>query len=128
MKKLLFFVCLFFFVASYSQNYKITYLKSSNGTLLENQDAVLVFSNANQTLLTTESIFSQKAALPYEQTSIDRSNSTFSQFAVLNAKQTIATKDSTSLAKQTFELLNGTKKILGYDCKKAKTVVNSNTI
>jgi len=32
------------------------------------------------------------------------------------------------LAKQTFEYLPDTKKILGYECKKAKTIVNSNTI
>ncbi|WP_333600949.1 PNGase F N-terminal domain-containing protein [Flavobacterium sp.] len=128
MKKLLIPVLLLIFGSVFSQNYKITYLKSSNGTLLENQDAVLIFTNNNQTLLTTESILNQKAAFPFEQTSVNRSDNSFSQFAVLNATATIATKDSTSLGKQTFELLNDTKKILGYECKKAKTVVNSNTI
>ena len=112
----------------FSQNYKITYLKSSNGTLLESQDPIVVFTNANQTLLSTESIFNGKASFPFEQTSIDRIGNTFSQFAALNRNETITTKDSLSLAKQTFELLTETKKILGYDCKKAKTIVNSNTI
>ena len=112
----------------FSQNYKITYLKSSNGTLLENQDPIVVFTNINRTLLTTESIYNLKSLFPFEQTSIDRINNSFSQFAALNGKETIATIDSLSLTKQTFELLSETKKILGYDCKKAKTIVNSNTI
>ena len=112
----------------FSQNYKITYLKSSNGTLLENQDPIVVFTNINRTLLTTESIFNLKSLFPFEQTNIDRINNSFSQFAALNGKETIATIDSLSLTKQTFELLSETKKILGYDCKKAKTIVNSNTI
>jgi GLPGLI family protein len=128
MKNLHLFICLLFFGIAYSQNYKITYLESSNGSLLDNQDAVLVFTNSTQTLLTTESVFNQKATFPFEQTIIERNNNSFSQFAVLNAKETIANKDSISLAKQTFEFHSETKKILGYDCKKAKTVVNSNTI
>jgi GLPGLI family protein len=128
MKKLLISFFLLVFGISSSQTYKITYLKSSNGTLLENQDAVLVFTNAEQTLLTTENIFNQKATFPFEQTVIHRSVNSFSQFAVLNTKETVATKDSVSLAKQTFDYLNETKKILGYNCKKAKTIVNSNTI
>lgn len=128
MKKLLFFLLLSISGNSFAQNYKITYLKSSNGSLLENQDAVWVFTNINQTLLSSENIFKQKASYPFEQTTIDRNNNAFYQTATLNPSEIIAMKDSVSLAKQTFEYLNDTKKILGYDCKKAKTIVNSNTI
>jgi len=112
----------------FGQTYKITYLKSSNGTLLENQDPILVFATATQTLVSTASIVNNKATIPFEQTVIDRASNAFSQVAVLKNKVTIAMKDSTSLAKQTFEYLPDTKKILGYECKKAKTIVNSNTI
>nr|WP_294775109.1 PNGase F N-terminal domain-containing protein [uncultured Flavobacterium sp.] len=128
MKNLLFVLLLFISGNSFAQNYKITYLKSSNGSLLENQDAVWVFTNANQTLLSTENIANQKATYPFEQTNIDRNSNAFYQTATLNQTEVIAMKDSVSLAKQTFEHLNDTKKILGYDCKKAKTIVNSNTI
>ena len=128
MKNLRIALLLLVFGNCFSQNYKITYLKSSNGTLLENQDPIVVFTNINRTLLTTESIFNLKSLFPFEQTNIDRINNSFSQFAALNGKETIATIDSLSLTKQTFELLSETKKILGYDCKKAKTIVNSNTI
>jgi GLPGLI family protein len=40
----------------------------------------------------------------------------------------VTTVDSVSLAKQNFEFLEETKTILGYKCKKAKTIINSNTI
>jgi len=128
MKKLLLLFLLSILGNAFAQNYKITYLKSSNGSLLENQDAVWVFTNANKTLLSTENISNQKAAFPFEQTNIERSINSFYQTATLNHSEIIAMKDSVSLAKQTFEYLNDSKKILGYNCKKAKTIVNSNTL
>ncbi|MFN3753503.1 PNGase F N-terminal domain-containing protein [Flavobacterium sp.] len=128
MKKLLFIFMLFISGNTFSQNFKITYLKSSNGKLLENQEAVLVFANTNQTLLSTETIRNQKARFPFEETTVDRKTNSFYQTATLNISEVIATKDSVSLSKQTFDYLNDTKKILGYHCKKAKAIVNSNTI
>ncbi|WP_396194540.1 PNGase F N-terminal domain-containing protein [Flavobacterium sp.] len=113
---------------SVSQNYKITYLKSSNGNLIENQDPIWVIASESQTIVTSQNIFTKKTPFPYEQTIIDRNTNSFSQMAFLNNDNIISTKDSTALAKQTFEYLNDTKKILGYNCKKAKTIVNSNTI
>lgn len=128
MKKLLFYGLLMVFGTAFSQNYKITYLKRSNGTLIDGQDPILVFTNPNETQLLSESIFQGKADFPYEQTVVDRKLNSFSQVAVLNAAEIISSKDSLSLVKQTFDYLNETKKILGYNCKKAKTIVNSNTI
>ena len=128
MKKLLYAILLLTFWNSFSQNFKITYQKSSNGALLENQDLILVYTNSEQTLLSSESITNQKALVPYEQTRFDRKSNSYYQIAVLKENKIMATKDSTSLAKQTFEYLAQTKKILGYNCKKAKTIVNSNTI
>ena len=128
MKKLLLVVLLIVYGNSFSQNFKITYQKTSNGTLLENQDLVLVFTNFQNTLLTSEAVAIGKSPFPFEETLIDRTSNSFSQIANLNSKEIISTKDSLSLAKQTFELLSQTKKILGYTCKKAKTIVNSNTI
>lgn len=128
MKYLLFIFFALFSANSYSQNYKITYLKSSNGALLENQDPIFVFAYSGLTLLTSQNIFTGKAAFPHELTVVDRETNSFRQIAFLNKEDIISTNDSTSLAKQTFEYLNETKKILGYTCKKAKTIVNSNTI
>ena len=128
MKKLLLFVLLSVYGSSFSQDYKITYLKSSNGTLIEGQDPILVFTSYNQTFLTSEAILNGNAALPFEQTLLFRESNSYIQIANLNEKEIISTKDTTSIAKQTFEMLPETKPILGYTCKKAKTIVNSNTI
>ena len=40
---------------------KITYTRSSNGKLIENQDAILVFTNPKETLVTSEKMNSKKA-------------------------------------------------------------------
>lgn len=127
MKQLIYITVLLLSTFTFGQiNYKITYLKSSNGTLVENQDAVIVFSNENKSIITSESIIKNKAVVPFEQTII--TNSIYFQVANLNISKTNSTKDSTSIGKQNFELSNETKKILGYNCKKAKTIINSNTI
>ena len=128
MKKLLLFVLLTVYGNSFSQYYKINYLKSSNGALIENQDPVFVFTNLQHTLLTSEAIVNGKAPFPFEQTLIVRNSDSFIQIANLKKNEVINTKDSLSLAKQTFEMLPETKTILGHTCKKAKTIVNSNTI
>jgi len=128
MKKLLFIVLLLVYGSSFSQNYKITYLKSSNGSLIENQDPILAFTSSEVTQIGSQSIFNGKADFPNEIIFVDRKTNSFSQVADLDATKTINSKDSVSLGKQTFEYLNDTKKILGYNCKKAKTIVNSNNI
>lgn len=128
MKKLLFIVLLLVYGSSFSQNYKITYLKSSNGSLIENQDPILVFTSSEVTQIGSQSIFNGKADFPNEIIFVDRKTNSFSQVADLDATKTINSKDTVSLEKQTFEYLNDTKKILGYNCKKAKTIVNSNNM
>ncbi len=128
MKKLLIFILLAVYGTTVSQNYKVTYLKSSNGSLIENQDPIWVFTNLDQTVLTSAAISNGKAAFPHEQTLLSRDANSLNQIAHLNEDEIITTKDSISLPKQTFELLSETKTVLGYQCKKAKTIVNSNTI
>jgi len=128
MKKLHLFVLLLVCGNAFSQNYKITYLKSSNGSLIENQDPILAFTSSEVTQIGSQSIFNGKADFPNEIIFVDRKTNSFSQVADLDATKTINSKDSVSLGKQTFEYLNDTKNILGYNCKKAKTIVNSNNI
>ena len=128
---ILFFVFCSVFSALAQKNIKsikITYTRSSNGTLIENQDPILVFTNELKTQITSESIFNKKASYPFEYYNIYRENNRYDQFANLNENKIIYTTDSLSLAKQNFEITNETKTILGYACKKAKTVINSNTI
>ncbi|WNM19065.1 GLPGLI family protein [Flavobacterium capsici] len=127
MKKII--ILLFFIVVkSFSQNYKVIYSKSSNGKTIENQDNIWVLTNSNQTLISSEKMMNEKADFPFEQNIVERNSNDYFQIATLSKSKSIQTKDSLSLAKQNFEFLNETKKILGYNCKKAKTIINSNTI
>lgn len=107
-------------------NYKITYTKSSNGNVIENQDLVVVFSSETESILTSENIIKGKATFPYEQSWIKGME--YFQVANLKANQSIFTKDSTSIAKQSFEFSNEKRQIQGFVCKKARTIINSNTI
>ncbi|HLA55229.1 MAG TPA: PNGase F N-terminal domain-containing protein [Flavobacterium sp.] len=107
---------------------KVTYLKTSNGKLVENQDPVVIFANLITTVITTQHILDKKSEFPYEQSYIDRKTGYYYQLAQLNAEKTTMTIDSSSIGKQTFEILDDTKMILGYKCRKAKTVINSNNI
>lgn len=128
------YVLLLLFVFSFSMNgqtpnYKITYLKSSNGKLIENQEPVLVFTNELETVITNQKILDKKAELPFEVTVLDRKKSNqIMTLGNLTLDKKIVTIDSISLAKPHFEFLNEKRTILGYVCKKAKTIINSNTI
>ena len=128
MKKNLLTILILCYLHSFGQNYKIIYQKYSNGNLEKNQESIAVVTNVNQTKFYTEYNSDKGQIYPEEFTTIDRKSSHICQYAILNKLKTIFTKDSLSLTKQSFEFLSETKKILGYNCKKAKTIINSNTI
>jgi len=128
MKNLLFCLLLLTSANSFSQHYKIIYEKSSNGKPIEGQDPVWVFVHPKSTHITSESIVNNKAAYPIEEIVIFKDTNIIVQIAHLEVAKSISATDSVALTKQTFEYLNETKKILGYNCKKAKTIINSNTI
>lgn len=107
---------------------KITYLRTSNAKLVENQDPIIVYAHAGGSLIVSEKIIAGKAKIPYEKISVDIANGQITQTGQIGADELVQTIDSTSLGKQTWELTAETKKILGYNCKKAKTVINSNWI
>ena len=111
-----------------TKGFKITYTRSSNGKLIENQDAILVFTNPTETLVTSEKMNSGKADFPFEQTLINHTENKIVQVTQLKKEESVTTVDSLSLAKQNFEFLAETKTILGYKCQKAKIIVNSNTM
>lgn len=131
MKKIIVFLFLLFIQILWSQKQpnaiKVTFERVSNGSKI-NQESILVYSDANSTLLTNNSIIEKKAKFPVELTKINRTENTILQWAQLEQNKAIQTVDSLSLNKQSFEFLTDTKNILGYTCKKAKTIINSNTI
>lgn len=111
---------------SQTKNFKISYLKSSNDKVIENQDTTIVYVNEKQCLISSKKIINNKAEFPFEQTLV-QGNILF-QMASLNSNKIIFSIDSTSISKQKLELTNETKKILGFTCKKATTIINSNRI
>jgi len=111
-----------------AQTFRITYQKSSNGTIIPNQDPVIVLAAPQMTLISSAQMLQQKASYPREETFVDRKRNTLVQKAQLNAQRFIVSLDSISLEKQQFELTSETKTILGYECKKAVTSINSNTL
>lgn len=118
-----------FYINGQTSNYKITYLKSSNGKLIENQDPVLIFTNESETIITNQKILDKTALFPFEVTLLDRNKpNSIITLGNLSSDKKITTIDSTSLTKQSFEFSNEKRVILGYQCKKAKTIINSNTI
>ena len=106
---------------------RITYGKTSNGNPTDTQNPIIVFTTDKETVVTTKAIIDKNAALPYEHSYIDRATKFYYQTAQLSPSAFTMTIDSAAISKQTFECLPNTKTILGYQCKMAKTVINSNT-
>lgn len=121
-----FFICLS--ILSFSQTYEIQYESSYNGKVQPNQNPTIVWVNENENFILNTKIKEQKSDFPFEISKIEKPSNTIFSYAFLKPNEAISTSDKESIAKQEFELTTQTKKILGYNCKKAVTKINSNTI
>lgn len=117
-----------FSVLSFSQTYEIQYESSYNGKAQPNQNQTIVWVNENENFILNTKIKEQKSDYPFEISKIEKPSNTIVSYAFLKSNEAISTSDKESVAKQEFELTTQTKKILGYNCKKAVTKINSNTI
>ncbi|WP_431844527.1 PNGase F N-terminal domain-containing protein [Pedobacter immunditicola] len=130
MKYLLFTIltCLSFHLSA-QQSYKITYSKSYNDKVMPKQDPLLVFTNKDQTVITSEKITQNKAVNPFETFYIDRKQTDlYLRVTNFSPGREMATIDSAILGKNVLKLTDETRQILGYTCKKATTSINSNAI
>ncbi|MDH6252691.1 hypothetical protein M2347_002418 [Chryseobacterium sp. H1D6B] len=118
----------FLFCLTYSQTYEIQYISSYNGKVQAEQTPTLVWANEKENFILNNKIREQKSDYPFEITKVEKPSNTIISYAFLKPGELISTSDAESVGKQTFELINETKKILGYNCKKAVTKINSNTI
>lgn len=119
------------FYESSSQNndvWQITYLRKNNGKVPPNQDPIIVLASASGTSVLSEKIIKGETKTPFEISFVDRTDNSLYQIAFFANGKTLMTQDSKALAEQKIELLPETQLILGYTCKKATTVVNSNRI
>ncbi len=113
-----------FFSNTFAQSgIKITYARIFNDQPAGN--ATVVFAHAGGTLITSENILDGTAPRPAEQTLFAPDSKKITYLSALSDGQTISAEDTLSAR---YELLPDTREILGYLCRKAKTVVNSNTI
>ena len=114
--------------AAPTEGWKLRYQRSYNGKPVEGQDPIWVFAAKGEALISSEAILAGKAGFPFEQQFIKPAAQELLQLARLSPGEGIATLDRDSLPKQSYEFSEETRTILGYRCRKAKTVVNSNTI
>lgn len=114
---------------NFAQSYLITYERSYNGKTTADEDPLLVYSNADQTVVTTRAATQSSAPYPYETYYVDRKNKDhYFKLTTFSASKELATLDTLLLKRNSLTLTTETKTILGYVCKKAQTSVNSNTI
>ncbi|WP_025145938.1 PNGase F N-terminal domain-containing protein [Pedobacter jeongneungensis] len=108
--------------------YKITYSRSADGKPKEDRNPAITITSTKQNLISNTNILDRKAKYPFEQSIVTKPEQILFQVADLGINNQIATADSAAIGKQVFEFGTETKVILGYTCKRATTVVNSNRI
>ncbi|MBW3522654.1 GLPGLI family protein [Chryseobacterium sp. NKUCC03_KSP] len=119
---------IFLSVLSFSQTYEIQYESSYNGKVQPNQNPTIVWVNEQENFILNTKIKELKSDYPFEISKIEKPSNTIVSYAFLKPNEAISTSDKESISKQEFEFTPQTKKILGYNCKKAVTKINSNTI
>ncbi|MBQ0152097.1 MAG: GLPGLI family protein [Chryseobacterium sp.] len=127
-KKSTFILLVFLHTLLFSQTYEIEYGNSSNGKIVSNPNPTIVWVNDVDNYILNKKTIEHKNEYPFEITKIEKPTNTIVSYAFLQPKEIISTSDKESIAKQNFEFTSETKKILGYNCKKAVTKINSNTI
>lgn len=111
-----------------AQTFEIRYETFSNGKREANENPVIVWANAKESIILNQKIKEKKVGFPFEISQVIPYSEVMNSFAFLNADKVIAKADSASIGKQVFKLTEETKKILGYLCRKAEISINSNHI
>ncbi len=131
MKKRLIFVTLLFvnfclWGKDFQKGGKIVYANYNSGVLAEDSQVILEFSN-NQAQITEQNEM-QKVVPGYPSSTVyvDFAKRQIITHSILNDGEKIYAVSE--LKYPQFEFLETTEKVMGYDCKKAKISINSNTI
>ena len=104
---------------------KITYDQYFNDQLNTRGPKIVSMADNEKTLFTNTNILEGKSSFPAEQTLFFPKKRKLEYHTRLSDGRLISGADS---LKYKYELLDDNRQILGYDCKKAKTIINSNTI
>lgn len=109
------------------KGYLISYEKYYNDNLINSDNLILSFVTENKNYISSTKIEEKQAEFPYEVTLVNTTENYFQKINYLSPEKQIQTKDTSTISSYQFELHpNETKKISGYNCKKATTVINSN--
>ena len=114
-----------FFAQKPTDSYVITYDKYYNDALMQEDFPTGVFTNAGTTVVVSLQKPDQ-IKYPFTGMVVDRKTNVFKNISWTNASDKIGAIDSLYATKYEYHITDVTKKILGYTCKKATTVVNSN--
>lgn len=117
------------FSLSAQHAYKISYERSYNDKVMPGQDPLLVYTSNDQTAITSAKVLHSTATYPYETFYIDRKKpGLYYRLSTFSKSKTLATADSAILEKNPLKITEESRKILGYNCRKATTSINSNAI
>lgn len=126
---LLFFIL--FSAALFAQEgMKIVYLRSNHDKIVPDQDPILLEVQKNKSHLTSERIQNKTATYPYEEFFMEWEQGTplYTKVAHLSEDEILMTRDTSYKGRYQYDFKEDRREILGYICKKAVCVVNSNTI
>lgn len=110
--------------------WEIDYVRSTHDQVVPNQDTLVIVVNNFLTHITSKSIINKTIKFPFEEFYVDWStvNPNYTKVAHISDENVLSTDNSDFLNKYTYEFTGESKKIMGYTCHKAVTIVNSNTI
>lgn len=130
LKSIIFFVFCLISAENYAQEtYIITYEKFSNDKKVEESNPIQVISNNQQTIIGTQNSFTADKQFPNEMFYFSKDKSPIiSSITQFDSIKSIISNDSISFNKAVFTITRETKRILGLRCKKATTIINSNSI
>lgn len=108
--------------------YRVEYRHYNHGKPVSDRQPTEVWAGRGQTLVTVKKNPESPRPYPFEFFSVNYSDSLQTLYALLNDSTVISTVDSGAINRQQFNFIADQKIILGYRCRHARTVVNSNTI
>lgn len=136
MRAFLFFILLFFIILHSSAQansegvYRITYLSSSQGNIVPNQDPQVLLISDKLVKGSSEKKLAGNGEYPYEEFHVNwaKSPAEYINIAYFSDEENLQTIDTEFVSRYEYKLTEETKEILGYTCYKAVTFINSNTI
>lgn len=118
-----------FSILCFSQSekgFKVSYEKFYNDSPTDIDNPILTFISKDKIYISSKKIIENNIGFPFEYIVSNPKENSFEKITRLSIDEQIKTIDSSTINSYKFELFEDVKKICGYNCKKATTVINSN--